>query len=163
MRMGELFGVKWEDDDWASNTIYVRRQLQRIPRNGKQFSPPKTNAGRRVIELGPAIMDKLGEHKKRQEIEQAKNDWEDFNLIFLSLRGTPAEQTSLHRYFKSILKVAGLPNMRFHDLRHTAATLMLMNNIPIMVVLRRLGHTKPSITLDINGHFLSGTQKEVAN
>ena len=70
---------------------------------------------------------------------------------------------NLRRMYKNLLKDAGLPNIRFHDLRHTAATLMLNKGIPVFIVSRRLGHAKPSITLDIYGHLIPGQQKIVAS
>ena len=79
-------------------------------------------------------------------------------MIFPSTSGTPADQRNLHRDFKRVLENAGLPNIRFHDFRHTTATLMLINGIPLIVVSRRLGHSKPSVTLDIYGHYLLGMQ-----
>ncbi|MBI3159849.1 MAG: tyrosine-type recombinase/integrase [Chloroflexi bacterium] len=82
-------------------------------------------------------------------------------MIFPSGKGTPADQRNINRFFKELLKQA-VPEIRFHDLWHTAATLMLLNGIPVMIVSRRLGHSKPSVTLDIYGHYLPGMQKEAA-
>ena len=89
-------------------------------------------------------------------------DWVENDLVFPSLTGSPTDQRNLIRFFKRVLKKAGLPDIHFHDLRHTAATLMLLNGIPLIVVSRRLGHSKPSVTLDIYGHYLPGMQKEAA-
>jgi len=72
------------------------------------------------------------------------------------------DQRNLIRFFKDLLQQAGLPNIRFHDLRHTATTLMLLNGISLIVVSRRLGYSKASVTLDIYGHYLPGMQKEAA-
>jgi integrase len=163
MRMGELLGIKWSDLDLSSGVIYIKRQLQRVPGKGFKFSPPKTQAGRRMVQLGQSTMRQLVEHRKRQETEHQRKDWQENDLIFPAPSGIPTDQRNLHRYFKPLLEKAGLPNIRFHDLRHTAATLMLMNGIPLMVVSRRLGHSKPSTTLDIYGHFLPGMQSEAAD
>jgi integrase len=72
------------------------------------------------------------------------------------------DQRNLHREFKSLIKIAGLPDIRFHDLRHTAASIMLNHGVPVIVVSRRLGHSKPSITLDIYGHIMPGMQAQIA-
>jgi integrase len=106
----------------------------------------------------------LGIHLKNQEQERnfAGSRWVENNLIFPSPIGTPLEQKRLHKDYKKLLKDAGLPDIRFHDLRHTAATLMLLNGVPILVVSKRLGHAKVSTTLDIYGHFLPGMQDEAA-
>jgi len=115
-----------------------------------------------MIQLGPVTLQKLAEHRKRQEVEHFRKCWRENDLVFPSSTGTPTDQHNLHRYYKPMLKKAGLPDIRFHDLRHTAATLMLMHGIPLMVVSRRLGHSKPSVTLDIYGHYLPGMQEQAA-
>ena len=89
--------------------------------------------------------------------------WQDHDLVFPSTIGTPMDRDRLRRRYKRLLKMAGLPVIRFHDLRHTAATLMLNNNIPVIVVSRRLGHAQPSITLDVYGHLMPTKQREVAS
>lgn len=163
LRKGELLGLKWEDINWASNTVQVRRQLQRSKGGGWVFSSPKTRAGRRIVQLGSETMGLLAAHRKRQDRERDNPDWQDHDMVFPSKVGTPTGQSNLHKFFKRLLIKAGLPDIRFHDLRHTAATLMLMNGIPLIVVSRRLGHSKPSVTLDIYGHYLPGMQEKAAN
>jgi len=162
LRQGELLGLKWEDIDFSSGILQVKRQLQRVPGKGVRLSEPKTKAGRRQIQLGPESVNQLITHRKRQDIEREGDRWEEHGLIFPSSVGTPTGQRNLIRSYKRLLKKAGLPNIRFHDLRHTAATLMLLNGIPLIVVSRRLGHSKPSVTLDIYGHYLPGMQAEAA-
>ncbi|MBT3239432.1 MAG: site-specific integrase [Chloroflexi bacterium] len=107
-------------------------------------------------------MYQLIENYKHLELERHRKDWQENDLISPTPSGSPTDQGKSHRYFKPLLEKVGLSNIRFHDLRHTAATLMLMNGIPLMVVLRWLGHSKPSITLDIYSHFLPVIQKEAA-
>jgi len=164
MRQGELMGLKWKDLDWVSQELHVKRQLQRIPHQGQMFSSPKTRAGKRLIKLGSETIRLLGIHLKSQEQERdfTGSRWEENNLIFPSPFGKPIEQKRVHKDYKKLLKAAGLPDIRFHDLRHTAATLMLLNGVPILVVSKRLGHAKVSTTLDIYGHFLPGMQDEAA-
>jgi len=162
LRQGELLGLKWIDVDWASNNLHVRRQIQRVTGKGTKFSEPKTKAGRRMVELGSEALKRLSSQRKQLDIEALLSGWQDQGLIFPSTSGTPADQRNLHRDFKRVLEKAGLPNIRFHDLRHTAATLMLINGIPLIVVSRRLGHSKPSVTLDIYGHYLPGMQSTAA-
>lgn len=162
LRQGELLGLKWEDIDFSSGILQVKRQLQRVPGKGVRLSEPKTKAGRRQIQLGPESVNQLIIHRRRQDIEREGDRWEEHGLVFPSSVGTPTGQRNLIRSFKRLLKKAGLPDIRFHDLRHTAATLMLLNGIPLIVVSRRLGHSKPSVTLDIYGHYLPGMQAEAA-
>lgn len=163
LRQGELLGLKWGDIDWSANTLQVKRQLQRMKGEGLVFSPPKTKAGLRLVQLGSGGMRLMAEHRKRQDIERQRLDWQENEMVFPSMVGTPTGQRNLHKFFKRMLKKAGLPDIRFHDLRYTAATLMLMNGIPLIVVSRRLGHSKPSVTLDIYGHYLPGMQDKAAS
>ncbi len=164
MRQSELLGLYWSDVDWSRKTITVNRQLLRKSGGGFQFAPPKTKAGKRKIALGSKSTQKLREHLDRQHQERltAGTQWQNNDLVFTSAAGTPIHQRNLHRYFKQLIKRAGLPEIRFHDLRHTAASLMLNHGIPLILVSRRLGHSKPSITLDIYGHLIPGMQADAA-
>jgi integrase len=85
------------------------------------------------------------------------------DMVFPSTIGTPIDPTNLLKKFRQSLKKAGLTRLRFHDLRHTSATLMLNNGVDVLVASKRLGHAKPSITLDVYGHLLSLAQDEVAD
>lgn len=164
MRQGELFGLKWADISWQRGVLYVRRQVHRVKGAGMQFSEPKTKAGKRTIKLGEGMLQALREHKQRQEIERAAagNRWQEADLMFTSKYGGCLDQSNVRREFYAILDIAGLAKMRFHDLRHTAASLMLNNGIPVLVVSKILGHSKPSVTLDIYGHLYNEMQDEAA-
>jgi integrase len=164
MRKAELLGLKWDDLDWQKGTLKVQRQLQRIPRQGFLFVQPKTKSGRRTIQLGGQTLLQLRSHLERQRIEQnlTGERWQDQGLMFTSTSGTPIDQRNLHRDFKAILKKAHLGEIRFHDLRHTAASLMLNNGVPVLVVSKILGHAKPSTTTDIYGHLIPMMQEEAA-
>jgi len=93
---------------------------------------------------------------------EADDQWQDHGLIFTTSVGTPIHPRNLLREFKTILKDAGLPLIRFHDLRHTCASLLLNDNVSPIVVARRLGHSKPSTTMDIYGHLIPDMQTEAA-
>ena len=164
MRQGELFGLQWSDLHWNTGMLYVQRQSQRVA--GKQwwFEEPKTRSGRRPIKLGENVLQKLREHLEHQKLQKAfvGNCWQDNNLIFPSSVGTPGDPSNLRADFLKVLDKAGLPRIRFHDLRHTAASLMLNNDVPVMTVSKRLGHAKPSTTLDIYGHLYPESQEEAA-
>ena len=95
-------------------------------------------------------------------MQMAGKKWQENDLIFPSEFGAIYNRDKLRKHFKCLLKEAGLPAIRFHDLRHTGASLLLNNGIPVIVVSRRLGHARPSITLDVYGHLIPGKQKEVA-
>ena len=161
MRQGELLGLKWPDLEWESGQLHIQRQLSRAEDEGYELTIPKTKAGIRKIDLGANTSRVLREHQQRQnqEINKVGGDWHDNNLIFPSTIGTFGDRDNLRKHFKDLLNEAGLPEIRFHDLRHTAAALMLSNGGPVIVVSRRLGHARPSITLDIYGHLIPQKQK----
>jgi integrase len=164
LRQGELLGLRWSDLDWHTGQLRVQRQVQRIGGQGLVFSEPKSASGRRVVVLGPTMIGKLRTHQERQELEEivAGGRWQENDLMFPSTIGTPMEARNLARSFKALLKEAGLPEIRFHDLRHTAATLMLQQGVHPKVVQERLGHSQISLTLDIYSHVLPTMQEEAA-
>jgi integrase len=164
MRLGELFGLKWSDLQWMSGTLLVQRQLQRVRRQGWSFVEPKTRSGRRAIKLGENTLQSLRVHKSRQELAKALagSEWKDHDLIFPTTIGTPGDASNMRIDFKRVLQQAGLPGIRFHDLRHTAASLMLNHGVPAIVVSKILGHSKPSITLDVYGHLYHEMQGSAA-
>jgi integrase len=132
---------------------------------GLTFSEPKSASGRRLIAIGPTTLEKLQEHKDRQDIERQgyTEEWQTLDLMFTRPKGSPIGPRDLFRKFKSIISSAGLPNIRFHDLRHTAATLMLQCGVHPKVVQERLGHSSISLTLDLYSHVLPVMQIEAAN
>jgi integrase len=141
------------------------RAATRTPHGeGVQFSPPKTAFGTRTIKLGGKSIEVLRQHYERQQTERiaAGESWKEYNLIFPTSVGTPIHQHNLLDDFKLLLKQAGLPPFRFHDLRHTSASLMLNHNVPVIIVSRRLGHARASITSDVYGHLLPNMQDEAA-
>jgi len=165
LRKGELSGLKWTDLDWNRGTIRVQRQVQRVTGQGMVFMSPKTKAGRRTVPLGFETLGILRDHRTKQqhERETAGNRWQEFDLIFPSSVGTPQSPSNLLGSFKSILKHSGLPVIRFHDLRHTAASLMFNQGVPPFVVSKILGHSKPSTTMDIYGHLIPIMHEGVGN
>lgn len=164
LRQGEILGLKWTDLDWKTGNINVRRQIQRITGEGLVFSEPKSAAGRRTVVAGGVALQKLMAHQEIQQTERlfAGERWKEYGLIFPSTIGTPFEPRNLYRHFINSLTKANLPKFRFHDLRHTAATLMLQSNIHPKVVQERLGHSTITLTLDTYSHVVPSMQVEAA-
>lgn len=160
MRKGELLGLKWSDIDWERGTLHVQRQLQQVGWGGSTLVAPKTRAGRRKLKLGPASLAQLGAHRERQALLKAAagSQWQEMDLIFTTRIGTYADQSRLSKEFKATLQKAGLPNIRFHDLRHTSISFLLELGMPINTVQHRAGHSKASVTVDIYGHTMTGSQ-----
>jgi integrase len=159
LRQGELLGLKWEDIDLESGTLQVRRTLSTQVGSGFSFSPPKTAKGKRSIKLPEVTKSSLKRHRKSQLEERMKlaGLWEDNGLVFTTRVGTPlGRQELITRSFKPLLSKAGLPGIRFHDLRHTCATLLLSMGVHAKFVQELLGHATISITLDTYSHVLPG-------
>lgn len=164
MREGELFGLKWSDLHWNTGVLYVQRQVQSVPGKGKIFLEPKTRAGQRAIKLGEGVLQKLRVHKEQQSLQKtfAGSQWQGKDLIFPTRIGTPEDPGNLRKDFLKVLDKAGLPHIRIHDLRHTAASIMLNRGVPPIVVSRRLGHANPSTTLNVYAHLYMESQDEPA-
>jgi len=164
MRQGELLGLRWRDVDMDAVEIQVRHSLQRI--GGKfEFVEPKSVKSRRRIALGTRAIEALRRHRARQTEERLKigQPWHDLDLVFTNKIGRPVEITNLtHRHFRPLLRKAGLPTIRFHDLRHTAATLMLGAEVNVKVVSEVLGHSQTAFTMDRYQHVSTAMQRRAS-
>ncbi len=159
MRQGELFGLRRSDIDFDEGCLSVRRSLEDV-RGQLKLKEPKTAAARRRIELPSHVRAELHEHRKRMLAEG--QDVRD-GLVFCDGDGGFLRRSNvLRRSYFSILKRAGLPRIRFHDLRHTAASLLLMLGDNPKVVQERLGHARVEVTLNTYSHVLPTMQKEAA-
>ncbi len=165
MRLGELLGLKWTDIDWSAKTVHIQRQKQYIPGQGFILIEPKTKSGKRTIQLGNQTVLALNRHHEAQEkmCLNAGTKWVEMDLVFPSSIGTPSDASNIRIDFNRLLLSAGLPKIRIHDLRHTAASLFLNHKVPVIVVTNILGHSKPSVTLDIYSHVFTDMQVEAAN
>jgi integrase len=163
MRQGELLGLHWGDIDLEGGTIQVRRTIGRVRGKGFVEPEPKTASGRRQITLAPSAVEALRRHWDRQFTERLGGEAVpgSDSLVFCNGLGKPIEpQNLLYRSFHKLLQRAGLPPMRFHDLRHSAATLLLSMGTHPKVVQELLGHSQISLTLDTYSHVLPGLQSE---
>jgi len=162
MRRGELLALTWRHVDLDQGILQVRATLKRY--DGRFFiAETKTRRSRRRIALTPSVCDTLRRHRalineERLALGQA---WNDYDLVFPNAIGNPIDERSMVRHwFRPLLKKAGLPPIRFHDLRHTAATLLLLAGVHPKVVSEMLGHASIAITLDLYSHVLPDMQRE---
>jgi integrase len=157
MRQGELFGLQWPDFDFESGSVQVQRSLEEI--KGKlRLKDVKTAKARRRIDLSPFALGVLHEHRKAMLAEGRAA-----GPVFCDTRGGWLRKSNFARgSFKPALERAGLPDTRFHDLRHTCATLLLLADVNVKIVSERLGHSKIQITLDTYSHVLPTMQKNAA-
>lgn len=148
----------------SKGVLHIQRQVQRIPNQGWSFVEPKTKAGKRRVKVWPGVLQSLQDHRNRQELQKlfTGERWKENDLIFPSSVGTAGYPSNLRIDFNNVLARAGISKIRFHDLRHTAASLMLNHNVPVIVVSNILGHSKPSITLDVYGHLIHDMQGEAS-
>lgn len=157
-RVSELAALMWDDIDWEHNVIRIRRQVIEKRGGGYEFVEPKTIASARSIEMSDGIRARLEDQEERCEKIFGRvvrgND-----VVFPSVTGKMQQRNDLWFAFRKATEEAGLPPLRFHDIRHTAASLMLSRGVPITVVSYRLGHSAPSITMSIYAHFIPGTQE----
>jgi integrase len=162
MRRGELLGLHWQDLDLERGSIHVRRSINRVGTFGLIVSEPKTARSRRKIMLPHFVLEVLRRHHARQQERrvEAGIQWKEKDIVFCNGYGGYREPSDVHRDFKRILKEAELPNMRFHDLRHSAATLLLGMGVNPKIVQELLGHSSISMTMDIYSHVLPSMQQE---
>jgi len=164
MRQGELLALRWPDVDLDRGALQVRGSLQRLP-DGLTIVEPKTANSRRQVALTRAAVEVLRRHRVEQNEERLKlgGAWEDNGLVFANEVGRPIEVRNLmRRSFLPLLKGSSLPVIRFHDLRHTAATLLLGEGVHPKVVAEMLGHSRISTTLDLYSHVTPTMQRQAA-
>ena len=151
LRRGELLGLKWTDIDWKNGIIKVRRQIARV--DGQIVEAPlKTKNSYRAVTISQQAIEVLREQKRKT------ND----QYVFPSPNVGPISPDSVNNMLKRVLERAGIPKVRFHDLRHTFATIALQNGVDIKTVSGMLGHFSAGFTLDTYAHVTTSAQKEAA-
>lgn len=166
MRQGELLGLTWDNVNLERGEIRIIQQLSRFnPLPGQRFAlaPLKTRYSARTIKIGAKLIVLLSQQHDRQQESKAVTGsrWKEHNLVFTSSLGTPLDQRNMQIDFDAMLKAAGLPKIRFHDLRHNAASLMLASGQSVVLVSRYLGHSSSQVTLEVYAHLLPGGFEEV--
>lgn len=151
MRRGEPLGLHWHDIDFNEGCLYVRRSVNRIGKFGVVELEPKTKRSRRKIVLPTFVIDALKRHQEHQQTmrEKAGAQWRNKDVVFCNMYGDYLSTTNLQIAFKRLLQTAELPDIRFHDLRHSAASFLAKLNVHPKVVQEILGHSNISMTLDI--------------
>jgi integrase len=168
MRRGEIAGLKWQDVDLERGTLQVQRALTRVPTSmggGYQEAEPKTERSRRSIILPDFAIRALKVHRERQEVikQNAGVLWQEHNYVFSTSVGEHIHPDhDILEAFKRLLKNAGLPDIRFHDLRHSSATMLLSMGVHPKIVQERLGHHDIGMTMDIYSHVLPNMQEDAA-
>jgi integrase len=172
-RRGELLGLRWSDVDMDVGAIRITRTLVRGVRAGEReaddppkvewsFAEPKTASSRRTITIGRTALGALRLHRKAQIKERVRigQAWQDGDLVFPTTFGTPIDGSNLLKAHYALLKQTGLPRVRWHDLRHSAATLLLEAGVQPHAVAQRLGHATPSLVMNTYGHVTDRMQQQ---
>ncbi len=164
LRQGEALGLRWEDVDLEAGTLRVAGALQRVD-GALRFVEPKSARSRRALNLPAVAVAALRAHRARQAAErlQAGPLWQEHGPVFTTTVGTPLDAGNVRRAFKRHLRAAGLPpTVRFHDLHHTTASLLLAQRVHPRLVMEVLGHSQIGLTMDTYSHVLPALRQEVA-
>ncbi len=172
MRQGELLGLQWPDLDLDAGKLTIFRSLHRTKRRRDpednlpwfQFRHPKTTGSRRTLDIPPVTVEALREHGAKQKMQRllADTSWQEQKLVFTTRVGTPVDTTNVLHRFHQILENAGLAKMRFYDLRHTHASLLIAEGVHPKKIAERLGQASIKLTMDLYGHLFEGSDKESA-
>ena len=165
MRGSEIVGLRWDDIDFENRAIAIRRVVIRVSVQGYQIEQPKSDKSRRRIEISAKVIEPLRAHYVQQlELRlESVSTWQDGGWVFTRVDGRHLNPDDVSRRFKNLITDLHLPNVRFHDLRHTHASFMLAAGEHLKVVQERLGHSTISITADICSHVAPGMQRIAAD
>jgi len=163
LRQGEALGLTWEDIDLEMGYMRISKQLQRI-HGSPQLVDPKTERSRRTLAMPPMIAQSLRDHFRRQQRERqhAGSRWTESGLAFTTPIGTPLDGTAVTKEFHRLLDRADLPQRRFHDLRHSCATLLLVQGVSPRVVMDVLGHSQIGLTMNTYSHVIPDLRRDAA-
>ena len=163
MREGELLALRWQDISFEDRSLQVKRAVSYLKEYGYVESEPKTAKSRRTIKLPVFVIEILKRHRAQQEERQreAGSVWMSKDLVFTNAQGYYFSSSTMRKVFRRFLISIGLPHMRFHDLRHSAATILLTMKVHPKVVQEILGHSQIAMTLDVYSHALPSMQEDV--
>lgn len=158
-RLGELLGLHWNDINFDNSEIYIQRTLEYIKGKKMIESPPKTESGKRKIKIPAYVSQVLNDLRSKQTLRAIDNS----DYVFRTRNNTPLNSRNMLRAWSIILRDAHVDYKNFHVIRHTHATELLANGMPIIEVARRLGHSKASITLDMYGQFIENFDSKLSD
>lgn len=163
MRVGELLALRWDAVDLDAGIVRVLRSYSYTGK-GYKLEEPKTESGRRPIDLPASVVEELRRHRARQAEDRLKAGplWDDHGLVICTALGRPVLQHNLRTLFMRLVRIAGVPRIRLHDLRHTHATILLKRGVHPKVVQERLGHSDITVTLNTYSHVVPGLQAAAA-
>lgn len=163
-RRGEICGLRWKDVDFDKGTIYIENNSLYLPDYGMYEDTPKTESSVRTINIPEALLDLLRKHREEQNAERERSQakWNDSGMVFTQHVGRPIHPSTISKWLAKFCKERGLPHTTPHMLRHTSATMLLMQGLPLKAVSGRLGHSQIATTSDIYGHCLQSVDEIAA-
>ena len=164
MRRGEVLGLRWTDVDLKASTVTIRSTRIRYGKT-TAISTPKTARGNRTIAIGPATAVALKAWKRMQTAErlQVGGGWQgEHGLVVTNVDGTAPNPEAFSNLFAKLVRAAGLPPIRLHDLRHSYATAALAAGVPVKVLSQRVGHADVGVTLTVYAHVMPGDDEDAA-
>ncbi|EOQ07818.1 MULTISPECIES: site-specific integrase [Bacillus cereus group] len=162
MRQGEIMALRWSDIDFKRHTLYIRQTLTQ----GAQIKPgAKNESSVRSIHMPAKLIEELKLHRQTisDEKKYYQRDYDDHDLVVCARKGNPMIPRNLRKEFYNLTEKLGLPKIRFHDLRHTHATMLIQQNVNVKLIADRLGHSDIETTLNTYSHVLPDMQKSVSD
>ncbi|WP_339212472.1 tyrosine-type recombinase/integrase [Solibacillus sp. FSL W8-0372] len=165
LRRGEILGLKWSDVDFINKTIHVQRSLAYIPKKGYILTSTKTRKSNRIIPISDMVVKALVNHRKQQEIwkEQLGEQYQEEDLVICTETGSKQDPRNVLRALKRLITTSGVTQIRFHDFRHTHASILISNSIDVVKVSKRLGHPNARITLETYAHLVPNEDNDLAD
>jgi integrase len=165
LRRGEMLGLRWADIDFTSGMLHVRHSLERVKGEGVRLAEPKSAKAKRSLRIPQVALTALIAQRRAQEIQRqwSGSKWREAGFIFTTNVGTPVSPDDVTQAFPLALAAAGLPKVRFHDLRHSCASLLLSLGVHPKLVRETLGHSSFQLTMDTYSHMIPALRNEVAD
>ena len=164
LRLGEVVALRWADLDWDARTLNISRALKYTPATGSYVDTPKTDAGQRLVTLPESMMRLITEAGYQDSIDEldAGDAWHGSGCLVHNKAGAQLHHDTPSKWFRAFADAHGFQGLRFHDLRHAHASLLLAHNIDVVSVSARMGHTNPSVTLSVYAHALPARDHDAA-
>ncbi len=165
MRRGEILGLKWSDIDFVNKTIHVERSLAYIPKKGYILTSTKTRKSKRIIPISDMVVKALVNYRKQQEIwkEQLGEQYQEEDLVICTETGSKQDPRNVLRALKRLITTSNVTQIRFHDFRHTHASILISKGVDVVKVSKRLGHANAKITLETYAHLIPNEDNDLAD
>lgn len=165
LRRGEILGLKWSNIDLVNKTIRVQRSLSYIPKKGYVLTSTKTRKSNRIVLISDMVVNELVKYHKQQEIwkERLGEQYQEEDLVICTETGSKQDPRNVLRALKRLITTSNVTHIRFHDFRHTHASILISKGIDVVKVSKRLGHANAKITLETYAHLVPDEDNDLAD